>query len=111
MIKVGNSGGGLSYYQWPLPNDETRLEEKVTYTRTDPHWNWAVNASTYMMDFNQEANGILNFIFITIGIALVVGLIVILIFVIRIVNSFKVDNERMIVNKQGTLNKDELSLK
>ncbi|HLS20088.1 MAG TPA: methyl-accepting chemotaxis protein [Bacillota bacterium] len=110
MIKVGNSGGGLSYYQWPLPNDETRLEEKVTYTRTDPHWNWAVNASTYMMDFNQEANGILHFIFITIGIALVVGLIVIWIFASRIANPIKAVTERMNIIEQGQLNQEPLAI-
>src|SRR5690625_441560 len=38
MIEVGNSGGGISYYEWPLPNDETQIERKVTYTKTDPHW-------------------------------------------------------------------------
>src|SRR5690625_7757180 len=96
MIKVGNSGGGLSYYQWPLPNDETRLEEKVTYSRTDPYWNWSINASTYMMDFNQEANNIIQSIYLTVGITLIVGFIVIWVFASSIANPIKAVTERKI---------------
>src|SRR5699024_9063176 len=53
IISTGDSGGGVGYYDWHLPNDENRIEAKVTYTKTEPHWNWVVNGSAYMMDFNE----------------------------------------------------------
>jgi len=111
MIRIGNSGGGLTYYEWNLPNDESRLAEKVTYTRTDPHWGWAVNASTYMMDFNREANNILHFIYLTIGVTLVIGGIIIWIFSGSIANPIKVVTERMNDIEQGHLNGAALNIR
>lgn len=111
MINVGNSGGGLSYYKWPLPNDESRLEEKVTYTRTDPHWGWAVNASTYMMEFNREANNILQMIFITIIATVIIGTVVIWVYARRIAHPIRAVTERMNVIEQGRLNEAPLDIR
>jgi len=111
MIEMGNSGGGITYYQWPLPNDESRIEEKVTYSRTDPHWDWAVNASTYMMDFNQGANSILNLIYITVGITLVVGIIVIWLFSNSIANPIKAVTRQMNSIEQGNLSQEPLAIR
>src|SRR5699024_2429882 len=59
MVLAGGNGG-FTHYDWPLPNDETSLAPKVTYSQTDSKWNWTINGSTYMQDFNEPANEILK---------------------------------------------------
>src|SRR5699024_3444043 len=64
QIEKANNGGGFVHFDWPMPNDETRIEPKVVYSGKDPHWGWVINAGTYMMDFNQPAKEILRTIII-----------------------------------------------
>ena len=59
IIKVGQSGGGFVYYDYPLIGNENQIEEKVAYSKVDSNWGWIIGASTYMMDFNKPANNIL----------------------------------------------------
>src|SRR5699024_1093230 len=74
VIKKGNSGGGYTYYDWPFLDNENQIEKKVTYANTDPYWGWTVAASTYMLDFNEPAKGILNIIVIVIGLTMIIGI-------------------------------------
>lgn len=73
MIEKGNSGGGFTYYDWPLLDDTSQIEQKVTYSKTDPYWGWTVAASTYLIEFNEPANDILNSILIVVGITIAIG--------------------------------------
>lgn len=58
QVAKGKNGGGFSYYEWLLPNSD-KAGEKVSYSELDHHWNWIVVASSYMKDYNSEANNIM----------------------------------------------------
>src|SRR5699024_183750 len=58
----------------PFLDNENQIEKKVTYANTDPYWGWTVAASTYMLDFNEPAKGILNIIVIVIGLTMIIGI-------------------------------------
>ncbi|MFD1360420.1 methyl-accepting chemotaxis protein [Lentibacillus salinarum] len=110
-IETGNNGGGYVYYDWPLPDKENQIEEKVTYTKTDENWDWVVTASTYMMDFNQPANDILTLILIVIGVTLVVGILIIWMFSNSISKPIDRVSEHMNHLADGDLTQEPLNLK
>lgn len=95
MIRVGNDGGGTVIYSWPFPSDPDRIERKVTYSETDPYWNWNINASTYMIDFNQPANHILKINIIVMISTIVIGLIIVWIFIGRLTRPMRLVTDRM----------------
>lgn len=109
IIETGNSGGGLTYYDWSLP-DSDQIERKVTFTKTDPYWGWTINASTYMVDFNKSAKGIRNIVLITIGISVVVGMILARIFLHRFSMRIQTVTEQMNLLANGDLTLKDLSL-
>lgn len=111
IIKKGNDGGGLTYYEWPLPNDENRVEPKVAYSKTDPDWGWTVVSSTYMMDFNMPAKEILNIVLLVIGAALVIGTIIIWIFANKISRPIKQVTEHMDHLANGDLSQGSINMK
>ena len=77
MIKIANNGGGFTFYNSALPNNKEQIEEKVSYSKVDPNWDWVVTASTYMTDFNQPATELFNIILIVSGISIILGVIII----------------------------------
>uniref|UniRef100_UPI001C2FF233 cache domain-containing protein n=1 Tax=Lentibacillus saliphilus TaxID=2737028 RepID=UPI001C2FF233 len=95
LIKKGQSGGGLTHFSWPMPNNDSQIEPKVAYSKEDPHWGWTVIAGTYMMDFNKPAQHILNIIYIVTGIALVLGIVTIWLFTGNITKPIKAVTEQM----------------
>lgn len=110
IISTGDSGGGIVYYDWQLPGDESRIEAKVTYTKTEPHWNWVVNGSAYMIDFNEESKDILHIIYLVIGITLAVGIVVIWMFTTRMTRPIDAVVERMGDVADGNLNLEPLAV-
>lgn len=111
MIQSGNNGGGFTYYRWELPNGESRVEQKVTYSQTDPHWNWVVSGSTYMSDFNKSAKDILNAVIIIIVVTLLVGITIIWIFATRIANPIQRVTAYMDVVASGDLTSEPLEVR
>lgn len=111
MIKVGNSGGGFTYYEWPLPDNENKIASKVAYSKTDPHWGWTVAAGTYMIDFNEPANEILNLVLTVTGVTLVVGILIIWLFSNHISNPIKKVTNRMRHLADGDLTQQPLQMK
>lgn len=111
MIKTGNDGGGIVYYDWTLPNDKNQIEKKITYAKTEPNWGWTVNASTYMMDFNASAKSILNLIFIVMGITLIIGIVIICIFANNISNPIKNVAKQMDLLANGDLTLEDVQIK
>ncbi|HLS23375.1 MAG TPA: methyl-accepting chemotaxis protein [Pseudogracilibacillus sp.] len=110
-IKAGLDGGGITYYPYPLPNDQDRIEEKVTYSKAFPAWDWVVIASTYMIDFNSEAKHILQAIMYVIGATLVIGIIIIWIFSSRMANTLQLMTNRMGRIAEGDLSEEPLEVK
>lgn len=111
IIKTGNEGGGFTYFDWPLNNDESRIEPKVSYSEKDANWGWIVVSGTYMMDFNKPSNEILYNILIIEAITLAIGIIVIWIFATRIVRPINRVSRRMDLLADGDLTIDEIMVK
>ncbi|WP_163969588.1 methyl-accepting chemotaxis protein [Oceanobacillus halotolerans] len=111
MIEVGNNGGDFIEYDWPLPDNENQIEPKISYSKTDQNWDWVVNGSTYMMDFNQPATNILNIIFIVIGTTLVIGIIIIWLFANRIAQPINRVSKHMDYLANGDLTQEEIKVK
>lgn len=111
MIAAGNSGGGITYYEWEHPANESRHEPKVTYSEVDPHWGWVVNGSTYMTDFNEEANSIMYSIIFVIVITLIIGLSVIIVMTNKIANPIQLVSEQMDEIADGNLTLEPIMIK
>ncbi|WP_102028693.1 methyl-accepting chemotaxis protein [Salirhabdus sp. Marseille-P4669] len=109
-IEKGMNGGGFTFYTYPLPNSE-QIEEKVTFSKAYPEWDWVVVAGTYMMDFNQPANEILLFNVIIIGITLILGTLIIWLFATKISNPIKKVTEQMEQISDGDLTPELLEIK
>lgn len=80
IVEAALKGDGYSYYAWALPSNPDQIAPKVTYSEKDPHWGWVIGAGTYLEDFNQGANHILNILLITLGISLIAGALIIVVF-------------------------------
>lgn len=110
-IEIGLDGGGLSYYSYPLPNDQNQIEEKVTYSKAFPEWDWVIVASTYMLDFNAPANEILTIIMVVIGATLFVGIIIIWLFANSISRPVNTVVDHMNHLADGDLTLDQIEIK
>jgi methyl-accepting chemotaxis protein len=79
LVKVAVSGGGFTYYDWPLPNS-TKEALKVSYAEAYPSWGWIISAGSYMQDYNSGQGEILAAMLITLGICLALGIIILTLF-------------------------------
>lgn len=77
VIKVANRGGGFTYYDWVFPNSD-KIGTKIKYSETDTNWNWVVNATAYVEDFNKGAKNILYILIITVTLAVIIGFTIII---------------------------------
>jgi methyl-accepting chemotaxis protein len=111
IVKTGNNGGGFVYFDFPLPNDKNQIEQKVTYSETDPHWGWTISAGTYIKDFNKPASDIIKLNLIVISITLLIGISVIWMFSNHISHPIKRITERMHHLSLGDLSQEPIKLK
>lgn len=111
MIKIANDGGGFTFYNSALPNNKEQIEEKVSYSKVDPNWDWVVTASTYMMDFNQPATELLNIILVVMGISIILGVIIIWFYTNLITKPIIKVTEQMGHLANGDLTKEMLIVK
>ncbi len=81
VIKVANRGGGFTYYDWVFPNSD-KIGTKINYSEIDTNWNWVVNATAYVEDFNSGAKNILYVLIITVTLEVIMGFTII-VFVAR----------------------------
>ncbi|MDF2716379.1 MAG: methyl-accepting chemotaxis protein [Paenibacillus sp.] len=79
MVKQAQTGGGNTYYNWPLPNS-TKEAMKISYAELDPKWGWIVAAGSYMQDYNGGQKRILSNLIVTLAVCMAVGAAVIWIF-------------------------------
>ena len=116
QISKGENGGGFTTYKFALPDNPNKIESKITYTAKAPEWGWYISAGTYMIDFNSGANKILSTLFISLGIALVLGAIIIYYFansfskpIIEIAkNAEKIAGKDLSIAILNVKNKDEI---
>ncbi|WP_419392603.1 methyl-accepting chemotaxis protein [Cytobacillus praedii] len=111
LIKKANEGGGLTYFEWPLPNNENKIEPKVTYSEKDPNWGWTINAGTYMMDFNKPAQKIFDTILMIIGCTLIIGILIIWVFANNLSKPIQVVTKQMEYLAEGDLSKEIVRIK
>lgn len=111
IVKAGNNGGDFVYFSYPMPNDKNLIEEKVTYSETDPDWGWSVNASTYMVDFNKPAKAIIYSNLIVSGIAALLGIIVVWWLASNIANPINKVTNRMNALADGDLTEESIKIK
>lgn len=111
MIKIANDGGGFTFYNSSLPNNKEQIEEKVSYSKVDPNWDWVVTASTYMTDFNQPATELFNIILIVSGISIILGVIIIWFSANLITKPIIKVTEQMAYLADGDLTKELLLIK
>ncbi|OBW59166.1 chemotaxis protein [Solibacillus silvestris] len=111
MIKIANNGGGFTFYNSALPNNKEQIEEKVSYSKVDPNWDWVVTASTYMTDFNQPATELFNIILIVSGISIILGVIIIWFSANLITKPIIKVTEQMAYLANGDLTKEPLLIK
>lgn len=111
QIEVANNGGGYTYFSWPMPNDEKRIEPKVVYSKKDPHWGWVVNAGTYMLDFNEPANEILRTLMVLSVVTVLVGGTAVWLFAASIASPLSQTAERMDGLAEGNLTGEHVTSK
>ncbi|RDW21392.1 chemotaxis protein [Oceanobacillus arenosus] len=110
-IDKGMSGGGFTFYEYPLPNNKNQIAEKGVYSSYFPEWDWVVSAGTYMMEFNQPASELLNIILIVAGITLLVGILIVWLFANKISKPIKMVTEHMGHLAHGDLTQNEIHIK
>lgn len=111
LIKKANEGGGLTYFEWPLPNNENKIEPKVTYSEKDPNWGWTINAGTYMIDFNKPVQDIFSILLIIIGFTLLIGIFIIWVFANNISKPIRLVTKQMEYLADGDLSKEIVRIK
>lgn len=109
MIAIGDAGG-FTHYDWPLPGTDV-IEGKVTYSKTDPYWGWTINGSTYMLDFNEDANEILRLNFIVTIISILIGVLIIWLFANNVSKPIRKVTNHMNGLANGDLTQDEIQVK
>ena len=110
IVKAGNNGGDFVYFLFPMPNNQDVIEEKVTYSKTDPYWGWSINASTFMVDFNKPAKTIISTSLLVAGIAVLIGLFIVWWFANLIANPIKLVTNRMNALADGDLTLDSVKV-
>lgn len=80
LVEKAKSGGGFTYFEWPIPSDPNVYEKKITYSIQDPVWGWIICSGSYLSDFNKGADQVLYMLLYTLGGSFIVGLIIVSIF-------------------------------
>lgn len=73
LIGKAQTGGGFTYYKWPLPNSKNEAL-KVAYAEKEPTWGWIIAAGSYMKDYDAGKNHILHAMLITLAACLAAGM-------------------------------------
>ncbi|WP_019153495.1 methyl-accepting chemotaxis protein [Robertmurraya massiliosenegalensis] len=109
-IEQGLNGGGFTYYEYPLPQNENEIDEKVTYSEAYADWDWIVVASTYMSDFNKSAMEILTLNIITISATIIIGTLLIWLFANKLTAPIKQVTDHMVHIGDGDLTLEQLQI-
>ncbi|MEC0228756.1 methyl-accepting chemotaxis protein [Paenibacillus alba] len=83
MIKTAQTGGGFTYYDWPLPNSKKEAS-KLTYSELSTSWGWIISAGSYMQDYDAGQRHILSAMLITLIVCSVVGITLFTFFALHI---------------------------
>ncbi len=115
VIQQGKSGGGFTFYNWPLPGSEKEAQ-KITYALQAPEWGWIIVAGSYYQDYSHGQTLILEAMVTTLLICIAVGAVAVILFANHIATPVKriADETRRVSNGDLTAadlvigNKDEI---
>lgn len=110
VIAKAKSGGGLTKYNWPLPNSEKEAL-KVVYSAYYENWGWIVSAGSYMQDYNQGLTNILKTLLITLASCFLAGLLFSYLFARHIAKPLSIVSEQTVQIAKGDLTGDFLLIK
>ncbi|TVY01416.1 methyl-accepting chemotaxis protein [Cohnella terricola] len=110
VVKAALDGGGITYYDWPLP-DSSSTARKVVYSEMNPKWGWIIAAGSYMQDYNGGQRDILKTMAITLGACLFVGLIALVLFAEHVSRPIRRLTQQAEKIAQGDLTDDELRVR
>lgn len=111
FIEKAKNGGGFVKYDFGMPDNPDRIEPKIAYAEMDPYWGWVIVPSSYMMDFNKNANQMLFILIITLAIFLFVGIAVIILFSNHLAKPLRRLTEHVKTVAKGNLSIAELEVK
>lgn len=109
-IEVANKGGGFIYYDWVYPNSD-KIGTKINYSETDTNWNWVVNATAYVEDFNKGAKNILYVLTLTVTLEIIIGLTIIIFIARKISEPIEELSEQAIKISNGELEMNDIEIK
>lgn len=109
-IEVANKGGGFTYYSWVFPNSD-KIGTKINYSETDNNWNWVVNATAYVDDFNKRANNILYMLIVTVILEVIIGFTIIIIIARKISEPIEKLSEQAMKISNGELEMNDIEIK
>ncbi|MCU6707463.1 methyl-accepting chemotaxis protein [Paenibacillus sp. J5C_2022] len=117
LIKTAMEGGGVTYYQWPLPhtdgadNKEGKEALKVSYAKMAPEWGWIVATSSYMQDYDAGQKKIFESILVTLAGCLAIGSAALILFAQHIARPIRAITRRAEQIAQGDLRGEELNIR
>jgi len=109
-IEVANKGGGFTYYSWVFPNSD-KIGTKINYSETDNNWNWVVNATAYVDDFNKRVNNILYMLIVTVILEVIIGFTIIIIIARKISEPIEKLSEQAMKISNGELEMNDIEIK
>ncbi|HZW67834.1 MAG TPA: methyl-accepting chemotaxis protein [Pseudogracilibacillus sp.] len=110
MIEKANNGGGVTRYEWHLPNDESKVEEKIVYSKADNHWGWTINASAYAADYHAAAYDIMILICIVTLSSIAIGIIFAILLARRITRPINAVVTQLQTIAEGDLSLEKLTI-
>jgi len=109
-IEVANKGGGFTYYSWIFPNSD-KIGTKINYSERDANWNWVVNATAYVEDFNKGAKNILYVLILTVILEVIIGFTIIIFIARKISEPIEKLSEQAIKISSGELEMNDIEIK
>ena len=110
VIDVANKGGGFTYYSWVFP-DSDKIGTKINYGETEANWNWVVNATAYVYDFNKRANNILYMLIVTVILEVIIGFTIIIFSARKLSEPIEKLSEQAIKISSGELEMNDIEIK
>lgn len=80
IVNKGTDGGGFTHYLFPLPDDPDTVKAKVSYSKSDPHWDWIIGVGAYTHEYSHYANRLLSMSSVTLLVTVLIGTVVAMFF-------------------------------
>lgn len=110
IINQSQTKGTFTTYYWQHPTNESKIEEKIAYSKMESDWGWIIVATTYTMDFYQPVDSIFYIILITIGIFLIIGTMITLLFSKHLASPIKIITSQLSEIAEGNLQFDTMNV-